>query len=88
MADDKQKMQADGSGTERLPDEDGELASRRTRQEQGGESGGGPYPNPHDQGEEESGEFKGGQSNQAYYGNGQLGEKDVGKSRNAPSGGD
>ena len=54
MADDKKDMQADGSGTRRtMPDENGELASRRDADMPGygsnpGESGGGHYPNPHD----------------------------------------
>lgn len=88
MTNDKKEMPADGQGTSpRAPDENGELASRRSHQEQGGESGGGPYPNPHSgkDADEGSGDFKGGQSNQAYYGKGQLGEKDVGKTDNSPS---
>ena len=89
MAEDKKKMQADGSGTHRrVEDENGEIASRRGGAEQTGESGGGPYPNPHSgkgDGKKESGDFKGGQSDQAYYGKGQLGEKKVGKTNNAPS---
>lgn len=32
--------------------------------------------------------FKGGQSNQAYYGKGRLGERKVGETHNAPSSGD
>lgn len=55
MADDgaKKDMQVDGSGTRpRMPDDAGELASRRDDDMPGGdnpgESGGGPYPNPHD----------------------------------------
>ena len=54
MADDKKDMQADGSGSRpAMPDENGELASRRDSDMPGygsnpGESGGGPYPNPHD----------------------------------------
>lgn len=54
MSDDKKPMPADGSGTkERMPDENGELASRRDGDMPGygsnpGESGGDPYPNPYD----------------------------------------
>ena len=89
MADDKVKMPADGSGSPRRePDENGELASRRDQDSGGlpnvGESGGGAYPNPHD-GDEGDADFHGGQSEQAYYGNGQLGEKDVGKTHNSVS---
>ncbi len=88
---DKHPMPADGSGTRMTrPDDTGELASRRGGPEQGGESGGGAYPNPHDdKGESDGGEDSftghGGQSNQAYFGPGQLGEKDLGESGNAPS---
>lgn len=85
MTDDKKPMPADGSGT-RLnpPDDNGELASRRGGPEQTGESGGGPYPNPHS-GKDKAGNFKGGQSDQAYYGEGQLGDEEVGENPNAPS---
>ena len=90
MADDKIAMPADGSGTQaNMPDENGELASRRDSDSAGatpnaGESGGGPYPNPHS-GKEADG-YKGGQSGGAgYYGAGQLGGKDVGETHNAPA---
>jgi len=88
MGDDKVKMPADGSGTEmRQPDENGELASRRDADSEGlpnaGESGGGAYPNPHVGKDEEL--FQGGQSQQGYYGKGQLGEKDVGENENSVS---
>ena len=55
-----------------------------SEEKQAGESGGGAYPNPHS-GKEKSGDFKGGQSDQAYYGDGQLGEEEVGDNENAPS---
>ncbi len=54
MAEDKKRMPVDGSGTEpRMPDEIGEVASRRDADMSGdavnpGESGGGHYPNPYD----------------------------------------
>ena len=91
---DKQKMPVDGSGSEmREPDDNGELASRRDAHSGGlpnvGESGGGAYPNPHsgkDGKDHQSGFLgHGGQSQQGYYGKGQLGEKDVGQSENAVS---
>jgi len=86
MADDKEDMPADGSGTERAaPDENGELASRRDigGQPNPGESGGGAYPNPHTGKEKPS--FHGGQSVAGYFGTGQLGDEDVGETHNAPA---
>jgi len=85
MANDKVNMPA-GSGTEMTkPDENGELASRR---DEGGlpntgESGGGAYPNPHTG--KDKGSFHGGQSEPGYFGKGQLGDKDVGETHNAPN---
>jgi hypothetical protein len=90
MTDEKQPIQADGSGTEpRMVDENGELAARRG-EGQAGESGGGPYPNPHS-GKDASahGPDKlmghGGQSEQAYYGGNQLGERKMARQSNAGS---
>jgi len=84
---DKTSMPADGSGTTpNPPDENGELASRRGGVEQTGESGGGPYPNPHRGKEPDAQDFKGGQSDQSYYGGGQLGGETVAAGNdNAPS---
>jgi hypothetical protein len=48
-----------------------------------GQSGGGAYPNPHT-GKEGAG-FHGGQSGAGYFGKGQLGDKDVGETPNAPA---
>ena len=59
-------------------------ASRPMSDDQTGESGGGPYPNPHT-GKDKPDGFKGGQSDQAYYGEGQLGEQELGDNANAPS---
>lgn len=87
----KQKMQADGSGTAPAhPDDNGEVASRRGGAEQTGESGGGAYPNPHT-GKEPSGKGRdsfmghGGQTEQAYHGPGQLGDRPVDDTDNSPS---
>ena len=54
----------------------------------GGDSGGGPYPNPHtghDHGGSEGFMGHGGQTDMPYYGDGQLGEKKVGENPNAPT---
>ena len=90
MAEVKTPMPADGTGTKMaMADENGELASRRDADVAGGlpntgESGGGPYPNPHS-GKDGDG-YKGGQSGgEGYYGKGQLGDQDVGDTNNAPS---
>lgn len=96
MAEDKKDMPADGSGTRRtMPDDNGELASRRDGDMAGGlpntgESGGGAYPNPHsgkDAGgdADKGGDFQGGQSVQGYFGKGQLGSKNLGDTENAPA---
>ena len=91
MADDKKEMPVDGDGTRpRETDQNGELASRRDADMPGygsnpGESGGGPYPNPYGGKEDQQEEFHGGQGKQGYYGKGQLGDKDVGETENAPS---
>jgi hypothetical protein len=90
MTKDKKPMPVDGSGSEpRKVDGNGELASRRDADANGGlpnvgESGGGAYPNPHNDKQDEGG-FHGGQSTQGYYGKGQLGEKDVGENENEVS---
>ena len=65
--------------------EEKEPASRPMTEDQPGESGGGPYPNSHRGKEADAGDFKGGQSDQAYYGDGQLGEEEVGENENAAS---
>lgn len=89
MSEDKKPMPVDGSGSKiNPPDEIGEVASRRDADSSdglnAGESGGGPYPNPHS-GKSGKG-IKGGQSGgEGYYGGGQLGDKDVGETHNAPS---
>lgn len=94
MADDKKDMPVNGSGTRMaMADENGELASRRDAdmpegEANPGESGGGPYPNPYsdkDSGSDGNETFHGGQGKQGYYGKGQLGDKDVGETPNAPS---
>jgi hypothetical protein len=53
----------------------------------GGESGGGPYPNPHrGKGGGKDGFLgSGGQTEKAYHGHGQLGEDETGDNPNAPA---
>lgn len=78
---DKQPMQADGEGTTaHMPDEHGEVASRR---DSAGESGGGAYPNPHSG--KQGGHFHGGQTERAYHGTGQLGDQKTGEQPNSAS---
>ncbi len=81
MTDDKKPMQADGSGA---PENDrlveGQLES--DPDVPAAEKDEAPRASDDDE------DFKGGQSNQAYYGNGRLGERKVGKTHNAPSSGD
>ena len=53
----------------------------------GGDSGGGPYPNPHTGKKPEKDGFmgRGGQTGMGYHGTGQLGEDEVGGNENAPA---
>jgi len=91
MSKTKFAMQADGepaAGT--LPVEGDPISSRPDVFAQGGESGGGPYPNPYTgRGGSPHGPDTfmghGGQSEQAYYGHNQLGEKVYGPTANSPS---
>jgi hypothetical protein len=61
------------------------VASRPMTPDQPGESGGGAYPREGEDPGHAHGNFKGGQSDQAYYGKGQLGEKQLEENENAPS---
>ena len=90
MSEDKKPMPVDGSGSgPAMPDDNGELASRRDADAAGGlpnvgESGGGAYPNPHSG--KEGGGYAGGQSGgRGYYGSSQLGDQKLEESRNAES---
>jgi hypothetical protein len=53
----------------------------------GGQSGGGPYPNPHrgKTGDKDGFLGSGGQTEQAYHGHGRLGEEQTGDNPNAPA---
>ena len=84
MAEDKEPMQADGSGgpgAALAREDDPPSEGRPQMDDNGGQSEGGAYPNPHT-GKDER-DFRGGQSDAAYFGKGQLGEKDVGETDNA-----
>ena len=75
MSDDKQREEA----------ADETIASRPMTEDQPGESGGGAYPRDGEDPDPKHRNFKGGQSDQAYYGDGQLGEKQLEENENAPS---
>lgn len=84
MADEKEPMQASGDqglGAKIAEEKNPPSAGRPDMEENLGQSGGGAYPNPH-QGKDEGG-FHGGQSDPGYFGEGQLGSKDVGENDNA-----
>jgi hypothetical protein len=90
MADEKEPMQADGAGgpgKEIANDDDPPSAGRPDMEHNEGDSGGGPYPNPHNDPEnakpEDTFMGHGGQSDMRYYGEGQLGSEDVGEPENA-----
>jgi hypothetical protein len=65
-------------------DENGAISSRPMEPGQTGESCGGPYPKQRDDSYPDAQDFKGGQSNHAYYGKGQRGEE-LDETDNAPS---
>lgn len=86
VEEDKVPMPADGSGgvgEEIAEEQDPASAGRPDMDANAGQSGGGAYPNPHSDGDEDRG-FHGGQSEPGYFGHGQLGSKDVGETDNAP----
>jgi hypothetical protein len=90
MADDKEPMQADGEGGPGRAvanENDPPGAGRPDMEANGGQSGGGAYPSPHndpDKAEPESGFLgHGGQSDMRYYGEGQLGSETVDERHNA-----
>ena len=69
MADGKEPMQASGAGgvgAEIAEEANPPSADRPDMKDNPGQSGGGPYPNPHEA--EDEGKFHGGQSVQDYFG--------------------
>ena len=91
MADEKEPMQADGSELRKdiANENDTPSAGRPDMEDNAGDSGGGPYPSPHDDADKADPEDgfmgHGGQSDMRYFGNGQLGGEEVGESHNATS---
>jgi hypothetical protein len=86
MSEDKEPMQADGSdgiGADVADEKNPPSAGRPDTNENLGQSAGGAYPNPHTG--KDKGGFHGGQSEAGYFGKGQLGDKDVGETENAPN---
>jgi hypothetical protein len=90
MADEKKPMQADGTGgvgEEIAAEKSPAAAGRPDMQDNEGDSGGGPYPSPHNDPANAHPENTfmghGGQSDMRYYGDGQLGPDEVGEPENA-----
>ena len=86
MSDDKVPIQADGNdgiGADVADEKNPPSAGRPDMDENAGQSAGGAYPNPHTG--KDKGGFHGGQSEPGYFGKGQLGDKDVGETENAPN---
>jgi hypothetical protein len=75
---------------DKKPVSDGSDAGKMNGRSGGGDSGGGAYPNPHTGKEGGRGGFMdhGGQTDPAYHGTGQLGEKKTGDNANAPATGE
>jgi hypothetical protein len=93
MMSDSKKMPVDGGGIAKgAPDgvsgapDGGNVHGRRA----GGESGGGGYPNPHDDPSPSGTDFgsHGGDTELGYHGGGQAGAKDGGDAPNAAAGAD
>jgi hypothetical protein len=89
MADEKEPMQADGTDLGKIVanENDPPSAGRPDMDDNEGDSGGGPYPSPHndpDNAAPESGFMgHGGQSDMRYYGDGHLGDEEIGEDQNA-----
>lgn len=90
MADDKEPMQADGKdgiGREVANDRDPPSAGRPDMEDNEGQSGGGAYPNPHNDpaNAHPEGGFMGhgGQSDIDYYGGGEPGSDETPEQDNA-----
>ena len=86
MADGKKPMQADGQGgigADIAEQANPPSSGRADMQENEGQSGGGAYPGG--KGRKDHDGFHGGQSVQCYFGDGQLGDDELGENDNATS---
>ena len=90
MGDDKEPMQAGGSGSAGRAvanENDPPSAGRPDMEDNEGDSAGGPYPSPHNDPDKADPEDTfmghGGQSDMRYFGDGQLGDEEVGEPENA-----
>lgn len=90
MTDEKEPMQASGSGgvgAEIAAEDTPPSADRPDMDDNAGESGGGAYPNPHndpDNADPENGFIgHGGQSDMRYYGDGEPGGDSIAETHNA-----
>jgi hypothetical protein len=90
MADEKEPMQASGAGgvgREIAEEENPPSADRPDMADNAGQSGGGAYPNPHndpDDADPEGGFMgHGGQSDMRYYGDGEPGSDSIAEADNA-----
>lgn len=77
----------DRASEQKSADRETAIAEEATGRSDGGDSGGGAYPNPHTGKKPKKDGFmsSGGQSGMAYHGTGQLGDEKVGGNAKAPA---
>jgi hypothetical protein len=88
MAEQKERMQANGLEADEADNKKRPAAGRPDMDANAGQSGGGAYPNPYSKeggNPQEDRGFHGGQSIQGYFGGEQLGDKEEGEDLNAGS---